>query len=172
VIEPTTVAPPDHAELCQFTINNLVIGESVHFSLHSAVVADSERQVIQAIATLINARSDILVVVVIGHAAASTTWEASYALAMQRAEAVWRLLVEAGVHPDRVAFAARGAADGAGDVVRFDLIDALEPSWFRDSDQPRNPVLPWTGEPLQWHEPGQVTPAEPPAVDEFGLPER
>lgn len=156
VIEKVPQPPPDvwEGKLARVEGNRILLREPVRFVFAKDEVLPESRPLLRDVASLLEEDPRIAFVVVEGHASEEGTFAYNYDLSLSRARAIYKALLEAGVHPDRLGYRAMGevvpAAVGTEEaqlaenrrvVFRIErTIPAAEPApvW------PPTP-LPWTG---------------------------
>lgn len=151
-------APPipgwQEGELAKVEGDRIVIRDPIRFVFAKDEVLPESIPILRDVARVLAENPRITYVVVEGHASEEGSFEYNYALSTARARAVFRVLVETGVHPDRVGYRAMGevAPESTGTdeaslalnrrvlfrIERQLASDALAPEW------PPVPV-PWTG---------------------------
>ncbi|MFH1464540.1 MAG: OmpA family protein [Pseudomonadota bacterium] len=146
-------------ELARVGVNatHIAIREPIQFVVATANILPESLPVLDAVAELMASYWQIDHLLIEGHASEEGSYDYNYDLSMERAEAVYKALMEAGVYPSRLSFRAYGevaprAAEGsaaeelaANRRVEFHierLLDPLEPP----PRYPEEVQLPWNGE--------------------------
>lgn len=151
-------APPiegwAEGELAKVEGDRIVIRDPIQFVFAKDEVLPASLPILSDVARVLRDNPRISYIVVEGHASEEGSFEYNYALSTARARAIYRVLIEAGVHPDRIGYRAMGevvpASSGTDEVslaanrrVLFRIerqlgVDAPAPDW--------QPVpVPWTG---------------------------
>lgn len=159
-------APPAFDATCVIRSSHLLVIDRIAFPEGDFVLDATSSPLLGNLTDILTLHPEVMHLVVIGHAAPTSDPDVDFRLSLARSLAVWKALLTRGVHPNRVSMEARGAADGLGDFVEFDLIDEGECGvGFRDGWAKRQPVNPWTLEALPWTPLGEEV-----CADEFGMP--
>jgi outer membrane protein OmpA-like peptidoglycan-associated protein len=153
--------PSDWApgELARVRLDRIEIRDRLQFEFGTARLLDVSRPVLAAVAALLRSEGRIAHVVIEGHASEEGGFAYNYQLSLSRCLTVYQVLVESGVHPDRL------SVRGSGEVVPLagarDLEDnrRVEFHIVREATEALPPVdatiaLPWTGDPVPVHTPG------------------
>lgn len=107
IIEETIWEPE---QLAKIEENQIIIRDDIQFVVGTAEIIESSRPTVAYIAQLINSDVQIGHLVIEGHASEEGTHEYNYDLSNLRARAIFRALIEAGVHPDRLSYRGYGEA--------------------------------------------------------------
>ncbi len=172
--EPEKAAPVALARIEQ---TQIVIRDPIQFQVNTEAVLPQSTPTLEFVARLMNENPDITQLIIEGHSSGEGDYGYNYELSLTRALAVFQALVEAGVHPSRLAVRGWGevspAVSGSGDAalaanrrVMFHIAHRLAPG----EPNPGWPVklqLPWNGEartlpPPPAIEPPPPDPARPP----------
>ena len=143
----------------------IVIRDPLQFERGTDRILPSSQATLLFVARLMNENPDITQLVIEGHASGEGTFEHNYRLSVERALAVFQALVEAGVHPTRLACRGFGevspAVAGDDDAARarnrrvvFHIAHRLAPN-EPNPGWSTNVRLPWSGE-------AKAIPAPPP----------
>ena len=151
--------------------DQVVIREPVQFEFAKDVILPESLDTLQAVADILNENAQIEHVVIEGHASEEGSFEYNYNLSNLRARAIWKELMAAGVHPDRISYRGMGEVvpKNQGDEeeelaenrrVEFHIIDWVEENedWPEYSETYR---LPWTGETIDTVQPKRPEAEEP-----------
>lgn len=158
---------------------------ALKFKLGTAELLPESYELLDAVADLLNSDARLGQVVIEGHASPDGPFERNYELSVDRAQAIWRRLVETGVHPQRLAFRGMGEVmpvDEAGgkdelqasrrvifEVTRVYMNEDEIPELKKDiaypwNGQPYEPIIPTVPDDKSWGKGVQVidpgTPAE------------
>lgn len=160
----------------------IVIRDPIQFERGTDRIAAPSYPTLDAVARIMNEHPEILHVVIEGHASDEGSYTYNYDLSVRRSLAVYRALVEAGVHPARLSYrgagevapAARGEDEAALAQNRRVVFQILQrwvpgepfPGW---SDTVR---VPWSGETVRVvpPPPGFGQSAPPPPSDPLDPP--
>ena len=157
VIRPIPAPPAPgwaEGELAKVEGDRIVIRDPIRFVFAKDEVLPESLPILADVARVLADNPRILYVVVEGHASEEGSFEYNYALSTARARAIYRVLIEVGVHPDRIGYRAMGevAPENLGTdevalagnrrvlfrIERQLTSDMPPPSW--------EPVpVPWTG---------------------------
>jgi outer membrane protein OmpA-like peptidoglycan-associated protein len=145
-------------ELARVGVNatHIAIREPIQFELATADILPESLPVLEAVAELMASYWQIDHLLIEGHASEEGSFDYNYELSLERAQAIYTALVEAGVHPARISFRAFGeVAPRTDDASRGDLavqrrvefhilrlLDPLEPPPVYPADV----QLPWNGQ--------------------------
>lgn len=164
--EPVPVAAP----AARIVAQQIVIRDPIQFERGTDRILPESDPTLRAVAALMAEHPELLSVVIEGHASDEGDYAYNYELSVRRSLAVFRALVEAGVHPDRLACRAWGEVAPARAGESEDALAANRRVIFHIARQwvPGEPYpgwgtdirLPWTGD--------ARTLAPPPA--DFGKP--
>ncbi|MBN2798419.1 MAG: OmpA family protein [Deltaproteobacteria bacterium] len=123
----------------------------IRFELGTPVLLEESIPTLQAVADILSEDGTIGEVLIEGHASDEGTFEYNYDLSMRRAAAIFRTLVDMGVHPKRVSVRGMGEVEPteegqeASRRVEFHVI-----RWLQGGEERYPEVsavrLPWTGE--------------------------
>lgn len=148
---------------------------ALQFRVGTSTLLPESYTTLDAVADLMNRDARIGHVVIEGHASPDGPFERNYTLSVERAQSIWRRLVEQGVHPSRLSFRGMGEVmpveDSGGEDelqqsrrVIFHIV-----SQYGRTDQPdyrRDMAYPWSGRPYQ-----PVIPSFPDDDDAIGIGE-
>ena len=152
--------------------DQVVIREPIQFEFATDTILPESLETLLAVADILNENAQIEHVVIEGHASEEGSYEYNYNLSNLRARAIWKELMGAGVHPDRISY--RGMGEVVPKVtgeeeeqlavnrrVEFHIIDWVEgdEDWPEYSETYR---LPWTGETIVTVQPKQPEPEPEP----------
>ncbi|MFN7144871.1 MAG: OmpA family protein, partial [Myxococcota bacterium] len=149
------VAPVAEAPLARVEQKQIVIRDPLQFERNTDRILAESLDTLAVVARLMNENPDITQLIIEGHASGEGSYAHNYKLSVARALAVFQALVEAGVHPSRMACRGWGevspAVQGEGDAalaanrrVMFHIAHRLAPG-------EANPgwatalTLPWNG---------------------------
>ena len=160
---------PEVAEM--LVADKIQIKEQLKFIVDTNILLDESRPTLLGVAEIINTSPSIGHVVIEGHASQEGSFEYNYNLSNLRARAIWKELMAAGVHPDRISYRGMGEVvpKNQGDEeeelaenrrVEFHIIDWVEENedWPEYSETYR---LPWTGETIDTVQPKRPEAEEP-----------
>ncbi len=157
VVRPEPAPPiPGWAEgeLAKVEGDRIVIRDPIRFVFAKDEVLPESIPTLADVARVLAENPRITYVVVEGHASEEGTFEYNYALSTARARAVYRVLIEAGVHPDRVGYRAMGEVapettltDEASLASNRRVLFRIERQLASDQQAPEWPPVPvpWTG---------------------------
>jgi outer membrane protein OmpA-like peptidoglycan-associated protein len=141
-------------ELAKVSGERIVIRDPIRFVFAKDEVLPESIPTLVDVARVLAQNPRITYVVVEGHASEEGSFEYNYALSTARARAVYRVLIEAGVHPERVGYRAMGevapestATDEASLASNRRVLFRIERQLASDRPPPEwAPVpVPWTG---------------------------
>jgi len=152
-------------QLARISLRRIEIREPIQFFYDTYEVRPSSRSTLGAVARILRDKPQITHVVIEGHASEEGSHRYNYELSIQRAQAILRALVEAGVHPDRLSCRGLGEVSpqalGSDEAslshnrrVVFSIVKQLDPLEPIPEQAPR--VIPWA----------PVVPAPPAAEDD------
>jgi outer membrane protein OmpA-like peptidoglycan-associated protein len=169
------VAPPEEeepewrpGELAKIQKSQIVIKDPIQFELDTANILPESLPTLQYVADLLNQNSQIVHLLIEGHASEEGTYEYNYTLSMSRANAIWERLVRMGVHPSRMSTRSMGEVVpvemgseeqmlAANRRVEFHIIRTLDP--LEVPPEYSNTIqLPWSGETQQVNTPTEKAP--------------
>ena len=165
------VAPPEEpeepewkpGELAKIQKSQIVIKDPIQFELDTANILPESLPTLQYVADLLNQNSQIVHLLIEGHASEEGSYEYNYALSMSRANAIWERLVKMGVHPSRMSTRSMGEVVpvemgseekelAANRRVEFHIIRTLDP--LEVPPEYSNTIqLPWNGETQEVNQP-------------------
>lgn len=168
VFEPNAPPPP----AARIVAQEIVIRDPIQFGRGTDRILPESDSTLAAIAKVMAEHPEVLQLVIEGHASDEGTYNYNYELSVKRALAVFRALVEAGVHPDRlscrgvgeVAPAAAGETESALATNRR-VIFRIARQWVPGEPFPGwsdTVRLPWTGETARVQPPPEGFGAPPP----------
>lgn len=171
------VAPPpepawEEGELAKVEEERIVIRDPIQFELGTDRILPVSQPTLEAIAGVLAANPRILHVVIEGHASEEGTYLYNYDLSLRRAVAIFRALVEVGVHPARLSCRGMGevapVAAGVDEAslalnrrVVFHIVRQLAPG-EPHPDWGTERRVPWTGAAEPWTAPVVAPPPAPP----------
>jgi OOP family OmpA-OmpF porin len=184
------VAPPEEpeepewkpGELAKIQKSQIVIKDPIQFELDTATILPESYPTLQYVADLLNQNSQIVHLLIEGHASEEGSYEYNYNLSMTRANAIWERLVRMGVHPSRMSTRSMGEVVpvemgseeselAANRRVEFHIIRTLDP--LEVPPEYSNTIqLPWSGETQEVNTPTEKTPTmgtEPKPVEKFDV---
>ncbi len=184
--EPEVVAveatPPVTIALARVEQDEIVLSDPIQFELGTDRILPVSLPTLKEVAALLQSHPEIAQLVIEGHASEEGSYLYNYDLSLRRASAIFKELVLAGVHPDRLSCRAMGevapAALGADEAalarsrrVVFRIARRLQPG----EELPpytRDIRLPWNGEATTLPEPPPLpAPPPPPPPDPDDLPD-
>jgi len=145
--------PEPEKPLAVVTQEEIVIRDALRFAAAKDIILPESLPTIEFVAQLMNENAGIQTLIIEGHASGEGTYASNYALSVDRALAVFKFLVESGVHPSRLAIRGYGEVmpvkegdDAANRRVVFAIARRLavgepNPGWATDIK------LPWNGQP-------------------------
>ena len=101
-------------ELARIEEDEIVIRDPIQFEFATTNILPISLPTLQAVAALMQSNAKIGHLVIEGHASREGSFIYNYDLSMRRAEAIFREIVEAGVHPSRLSFVGFGEVDPVG----------------------------------------------------------
>ncbi len=151
-------APPiegwAEGELAKVEGNRIVIRDPIRFVFAKDEVLPESLPTLGDVARVLAENPRITYIVVEGHASEEGSFEYNYALSTARARAIYRVLIEAGVHPERIGYRAMGEVapeslglDEAALALNRRVLFRIERQLTSDSPAPVWPPVPvpWTG---------------------------
>ncbi|MDP2315173.1 MAG: OmpA family protein [Pseudomonadota bacterium] len=111
VVRPPPAPPIDgwaEGELAKVEGDRIVIRDPIRFVFAKDEVLPESLPILEDVARVLAQNPRLAYIVVEGHASEEGTFEYNYALSTARARAIYRVLIEVGVHPDRVGYRAMG----------------------------------------------------------------
>lgn len=188
-VKDETIEEPqwEEGQLAKIDKEQIIIRDAIRFQVGTAGILEESLPTMTFIAGLLNGNALIGHVVIEGHASEEGEFDTNYELSVKRAQSIWRQLIVAGVHPDRISYRGYGELNPA-DVdqnvlaasrrVEFHIIHQFE-DW-EDLPRYRTSIqLPWNGVAhtvKQPRHPDQAAPTAPaerptrveePAIDDF-----
>jgi outer membrane protein OmpA-like peptidoglycan-associated protein len=150
------VRPPRTIALARIQEDQIVIRDPVQFELGTDHILPESLPTIHEVAAILRDHPEILQVVIEGHASEEGSFIYNYDLSLRRASAMFKELVLAGVHPDRLACRSMGEVEPVApgteesDLARsrrvvFHITRRLEPGEVPPTYS-RDILIPWTGE--------------------------
>ena len=162
--EPEPVEVP----LARIVAQEIVIRDPIQFEFGTDNILPISQPTLEAINKILDEHPDIVSVVIEGHASEEGSFAYNYDLSLRRSIAIFRALVEVGVHPTRLSCRGMGEVDpktAATDEVSlaenrrviFHIVKQLEPGtpW---PDYGAEMKVPWSGD----RRPVKVKPPPPP----------
>ncbi len=180
--------PQTTVVLAKIKDDQSVIRDPVQFELGTDRILPESLPTIHEVAAILRDHPEILQVVIEGHASEEGTYLYNYDLSLSRASAMFKELVLAGVHPDRLACRSMGevqpVAPGTEEStlaqsrrVVFHITRRLKPGEVAPTYR-RDILLPWTGEaaiipeaPVIELPPTERAPGEAPPADDTPNPD-
>jgi OmpA-OmpF porin, OOP family len=141
-------------ELAKVEGERIVIRDPIQFEFAKDVVLPESLPILHDVARVIAENPRIAYVVVEGHASEEGSYEYNYWLSTTRARAIYRVLIEAGVSPERLGYRAMGevvpvssGTDEASLALNRRVVFAIEKQLPSDAPAPEWPPVPvpWTG---------------------------
>ncbi len=144
--------PEPEKPLAVVTQKEIVIRDALRFAAAKDIILSESMPTLEFVAQLMNENADIQTLIIEGHASGEGTFESNYELSVDRALAVFKFLVESGVHPSRLAIRGYGEVmpvkegdDAANRRVVFAIARRLavgepNPGWETEIK------LPWNGD--------------------------
>jgi outer membrane protein OmpA-like peptidoglycan-associated protein len=184
------VAPPEEpeepewkpGELAKIQKSQIVIKDPIQFELDTEKILPESIPTLQYVADLLNQNSQIVHLLIEGHASEEGTYEYNYDLSARRANAVWEKLVLLGVHPNRLSTRSMGEVVpvemgseekelAANRRVEFHIIRTLDPLEV-PPEYSTTIQLPWSGATQEVTKPTEKMPqmgVEPKPVEKFDV---
>jgi outer membrane protein OmpA-like peptidoglycan-associated protein len=170
------VAPPEEpeepewkpGELAKIQKSQIVIKDPIQFELDTSNILPESFPTLQYVADLLNQNSQIVHLLIEGHASEEGSYEYNYDLSMRRANAIWERLVLMGVHPSRMSTRSMGEVVpvemgseekelAANRRVEFHIIRTLDPLEVPPEYAPTI-QLPWNGQTQEVQKPTEKLP--------------
>lgn len=115
VVPEQVVVPPEppkpawqETELARVEQDQIVIRDPIQFEYNTDKILPVSMPTLQYVAKLMTDHPEILQLVIEGHASEEGSFQYNYDLANRRANAIFRALIESGVHPDRLSYRSMG----------------------------------------------------------------
>ncbi len=176
VLEDKPPAPVvwEEEQLAQIVEDQIVIRDPIQFEFGTDVILPVSLPTLQQVGDLLQQHGELLHIVIEGHASEEGSDIYNFDLSMRRTTAIYKALIDAGVHPSRISCRSMGetrplttntdeASLAANRRVEFHIVARMDAA-----DPPPNyfqPVRkPWSGEPARIVEP--VYPPPPPTKPE------
>jgi OmpA-OmpF porin, OOP family len=160
--------PWEETELARVIKDEIVIRDPIQFEYDTDRILPVSMPTLEYVAELMRVNPQILQLVIEGHASEEGSFQYNYNLANTRANAVFRALIEVGVHPDRLSYRSMGEVKPV-DVgqteeslaknrrVIFSITRRLKPG--EQLPAYSTPIkLPWSGETKEIPPPGPLPP--------------
>lgn len=149
--------PKPEVKLARIQEDQIVIRDPVQFELGTDHILPASLPTIHEVAAILRDHPEILQVVIEGHASEEGSFLYNYDLSLRRASAMFKELVLAGVHPDRLSCRSMGevqpVAPGTDETelaqsrrVVFHITRRLAPGEPRPTYK-QDILIPWTGDP-------------------------
>lgn len=180
VFEPEPPPPPKwkERELARVEEKEIVIRDPIQFEVGTDRILPVSIPTLQAISKLMADNPEIAHLVIEGHASEEGDYLYNYDLSVRRALAIFRALIDAGVHPGRLSCRGMGevapVAAGSDETalaanrrVIFHIVRRLR-TGDTTPQMPGEVRLPWTGESATF--PTPKAPAPPPPAEEERRP--
>lgn len=155
VVVPAPAVPGwAEGQLAKVEGDRIVIRDPIRFVFDKDEVLPESLPILADVARVMAENPRITYLVIEGHASEEGTFEYNYALSTARARTVFRVLVESGVHPDRIGYRAMGevvpevqGTDEASLARNRRVLFRIERQLANDEPAPEwSPVpVPWTG---------------------------
>ncbi len=152
IVEPT---PPVVVALARVVDDEIVIRDPIQFELDTANILPESLPTLKEVAAIMRDHPEVLQLVIEGHASEEGSFLYNYDLSMNRASAIFKELVLAGVHPDRLACRSMGEVkpvmgpDGEDLAASRRVVFLITRRLVRGEAPPpyvRDIRLPWTGD--------------------------
>lgn len=177
--------PWQQTELARVVKDEIVIREPIQFEYDTDRILPVSMPTLAYVAELMRQHPEILQLVIEGHASEEGSFQYNYNLANTRANAIFRALIEVGVHPDRLSYRSMGEVKpvdlGLSEEslarnrrVVFAITRRLKPG-EKLPDYLSPFKIPWTGEvrdlppqaplPAEYRKPERPAPADPEKLD-------
>jgi len=178
--EPSRPPPPpedfeDPNAIIAITAEALTPRDPIRFELNTARVLPESQPALDAMARLLADHPEITLVAIEGHASEEGTYEHNYALSTDRSLAIYRALIERGIHPDRLALRPWGerkplATGASEDELRKNravvfVIESRRFDFEPDRDYGTAFTSPIDGKEIPIAEPAAPQAPPPPAID-------
>lgn len=176
--------PPADPPLARIERERIVIRDPIQFEFGTDRILPISQPTLEAIQRILDQNPEVLHVVIEGHASEEGSYLYNYHLSLRRSIAIFRALVDMGVHPARLSCRGMGevvpVAEGADETalaanrrVVFHIVRRLEPGEpYPDWGTERR--VPWTGAAEPWSAPvvapppeAAPAPASPPPAESF-----
>jgi outer membrane protein OmpA-like peptidoglycan-associated protein len=146
------------------------IRDPIQFEFNTANILEESDSTLVALAQIMHDNAEIETLVIEGHASIEGDYDYNWELSNARAQAIWKVLLEQGVHPSRVSYRSMGEVvtktEGDDEAsladnrrVEFQITSRIE----EGEDYPAYPesyLLPWSGEQVDTVQPTQAVPEE------------
>lgn len=168
--------PWEEGELARIQDNRIVLRDPIQFEYGTERILPESQPVLDEIARVMNQNARITHLLVEGHASEEGSFEYNYELSNRRAQAVWRALIQAGVHPDRLSYRGLGEVrptQGGSDAstlaanrrVELRIVQQLGPEAPLPTWEVQT-LLPWSGEVQALVQPTDPTPPPAPTTEQ------
>lgn len=177
IITPVETEPEPwkEAELARVVKDEIVIRDPIQFEFNTDHILPVSQPTMKSIAEILRVHPEILQLVIEGHASEEGSFQYNYDLANRRANAIFRALIEAGVHPDRLSYRSMGEVKpvelGEDEIVLaksrrvvFSITRRLRPGETMP-EYSKQIKIPWNGETVDVPAPGPLPPEYLPKDD-------
>lgn len=153
IVEPPP--KPGPVALARVVDDEIVIRDPIQFELATANILPESLPTLKEVAAIMRDHPEVLQLVIEGHASEEGSYLYNYDLSMSRASAIFKELVIAGVHPDRLACRSMGevkpvmGANGEDLAASRRVVFLITRRLVRGEAPPvyvRDIRLPWTGD--------------------------
>lgn len=176
ILELPPPPPPaiewQQGELARIQEDKIIIRDPIQFEFGTDMILPISIATLEYVAKLMNDDARIAHLVIEGHASEEGSYEYNFNLSNLRSKAVFREVIRAGVHPDRLSYRGMGevvpvqmgpdeASLAANRRVEFKIVTQLAPG----DDFPayaEQIKLPWSGEAAKMNNPEPPPPPAPP----------
>ncbi len=151
--EPPPPVEVSEAPLAEVTHERIEIRDPIRFAFGTDEILPESQPVIDAVAAVMAAHGDLNHVLIEGHTSEEGDYDYNFELSNRRAEAIFKALVLAGVHPSRLSYRGMGEVEPTREGeealaenrrVVFRIITRLAPG--EDPGLAPEIRLPWSGE--------------------------
>lgn len=165
----------EEEQLAQIVEDQIVIRDPIQFEFGTDVILPVSLPTLQQVGAILQEHGEVLHLVIEGHASVEGSDIYNFDLSMRRTTAIYKALIDAGVHPMRISCRSMGetrpltdktdeASLAANRRVEFHIVSRMAagetpPAYF---DAVRKP---WSGEPAQIQAPTYPPPPEPVKVE-------
>lgn len=160
----------DEGQVLRVKDNRIELRFALNFKVGTAQLLPESLKYLDAVADVLQNDARILHMMIEGHASPEGPYDRNYTLSLDRAQAIWRYLVEQGVHPTRMSTRAMGEvvpieATGGTDEfelsrrVVFEIVKQL-PSGQTAPEYDLDLLAPWNGAKLKLAQPRMPTAEE------------
>jgi len=133
--------------------DDIHVRDRLDFVVNTAILKEHSLPTMAAVADTLFDHPELAQIVIEGHASQEGTYEANYDLSMRRAHTIWKVLVDLGVDPNRLAFRPMGEVEPLVDGTSEDALQQNRRVEFHivqrhdaEIPDPAAPPIPWSGE--------------------------